>query len=494
MARDRCGLRGAAISHLQRLTRSWGLLADLSGNDLLLWAPESEGDGYIVLAHVRPTTGQTVHPDDPVGLVEAVGALPTIAAAVDQDGIVDGRRPPIGGGDEIELSAIPVRRHGLVLAVLTSEGLAAHSGAMSELETTYRSVFGRFAVMIDQGQFPFPHDEGDQPRAPRVGDGAVLLDADGRVVYNSPNAVSALHRLGVHTNAEGRRLTDIGLEPQTVRRAFDEHRPALVELDRGRDTTVLVQCFPLVDDDAVTGAFVLLRDVSELRRRDRLLLSKEATIREIHHRVKNNLQTISSLLRLQARRLRSEEAVDALEESVRRIAAIALVHETLAQDADGDDDEVLFLDIVRPLLRTVEEGLVSPEMPIEFRIVGDCGRLRGELAMPLAVVLTELLQNAVDHAFPAGLRSDGERCRVRIELEGTPDMVRVRVVDNGVGVGSEFSLDRPGLGMSIVQSFVCGDLQGTIDVADGPGSPPRVGTCVFLEVPRSRVAATVAGS
>ena len=80
----------------------------------------------------------------------------------------------------------------------------------------------------------------------------------------------------------------------------------------------------------MTGAVVLLRDVSDLRRRDRLLVSKDATIREIHHRVKNNLQTISSLLRLHGRRLESHEARAALEESVRRIRSIALVHETLS--------------------------------------------------------------------------------------------------------------------------------------------------------------------
>ncbi|MCH7789405.1 MAG: sensor histidine kinase, partial [Acidobacteria bacterium] len=299
---------------------------------------------------------------------------------------------------------------------------------------------------------------------------------------------------GVHRNTVGLRLSDVGLEPQMVRRAFDERRPALVEIDRGGDTTVLVQCMPLVDSGEVTGAFMLLRDVTELRRRDRLLLSKEATIREIHHRVKNNLQTISSMLRLQARRMQSAEAVDALEESVRRIAAIALVHETLAQDADGDDDEVLFLDIVRPLVRTVGEGLVSPDRPVSFEISGDGGRLTGALAMPLAVVLTELLQNAVDHAFPTALRSDGQQCRVLVHLENDPESVVLEVLDNGAGVPADFSLAEPGLGMSIVQSFICGDLRGDIEVIPGGGEANRPGTLVRLEVPRSHAKAAVAGS
>ena len=88
------------------------------------------------------------------------------------------------------------------------------------------------------------------------------------------------------------------------------------------------RCIPLVEGGSVVGGVLLVRDVSELRVRDRLLLSKDATIREIHHRVKNNLQTISSLLRLQSRRLTNEEAKAAVNESVRRIRTIALVHET----------------------------------------------------------------------------------------------------------------------------------------------------------------------
>ena len=150
---------------------------------------------------------------------------------------------------------------------------------------------------------------------------------------------------------------------------------------------------------------MLIRDVTDLRRRDRMLLSKDATIREIHHRVKNNLQTIASLLRLQGRRLQSPEAPAALAESERRIRSIAIVHETLSRDAG---DVVPLDEIVRPLARLVEETSSSPEHTIRFKVEGDAGELPGEVATPLAVVLNELMQNAVDHAFPEG----AERRRV----------------------------------------------------------------------------------
>ncbi|MGZ4717552.1 MAG: sensor histidine kinase, partial [Acidimicrobiales bacterium] len=241
---------------------------------------------------------------------------------------------------------------------------------------------------------------------------------------------------------------------------------------------------PLVVDGAAAGAAVLIRDVTEVKRRDRALLSKDATIREIHHRVKNNLQTISSLLRLQGRRLSSPEAKAAIEESVRRIRSIALVHEILSHEA-GDD--VPFIEIARPLVRMVEEGLLSPEHPVDIKIIGDAGKLPATIATPLSVVLNELLQNVVDHAYPAEF--DGEAGHVLLELDNDGTELRVRVTDDGAGLPEGFSLDAvTGLGLSIVRTLVTTELDGTIELVPGPGRGDRPGTTVDVRVPLGPVA------
>ena len=107
--------------------------------------------------------------------------------------------------------------------------------------------------------------------------------------------------------------------------------PVVGEIERGDSVTVLARIVPLLTDGEVDGALVLMRDVSELRSRERLLVSMDATIREIHHRVKNNLQTVSSLLRIQGRRVGAPEAKAAIAEAERRIASIAVVHEMLSR-------------------------------------------------------------------------------------------------------------------------------------------------------------------
>jgi two-component sensor histidine kinase len=315
--------------------------------------------------------------------------------------------------------------------------------------------------MITQGAFPFRGRAADLSAAPRVGDGAIVLDEQAVIRYASPNAVSALHRVGITANVVGQSVSELGFADSPVRQAFERHEPVIEEFDQTADVTLLVRCLPIIASQVITGGMLLIRDVTEVRRRDRLLLSKDATIREIHHRVKNNLQTISSLLRLQARRLESPEAKAAIQESVRRIRTIALVHETLSRET-GED--VAFIEIVRPLLRLVEEGLQSPDRPVRFIVQGDGGRLPATVATPLSVVLTELLQNAVDHGFPEGSAGG----TVVVELGGTDDDIEIKVINDGRVLDSAFDLNGvTGLGLSIVRTLVTTELNGSILIRAG---------------------------
>jgi two-component system, sensor histidine kinase PdtaS len=383
----------------------------------------------------------------------------------------------------VRMLCIPVRYRGEVVAVLTRESAPSIGRQPGELERIYVDVFNRFARMIAVGDFPFDAENIESKEAPRVGDGVIVLDDSGRVEYASPNSVSTLHRLGIHGNAEGLRFSEVGLEENVVRTAFAIGVPVTEEIPRGLEVTVLMRCIPMLDNRTVTGAVVLLRDISELRTRDLLLLSKDATIREIHHRVKNNLQTISSLLRLQGRRLESPEAKAAIEESVRRIRSIALVHEILSREA-GDD--VPFVDIVRPVVNMVADSMISPEHPIRFEVEGDGGILPASVATPLAVVLNELLQNAVDHAYPRKLDLTEEPGRVRVEIDRNGPALLLRVTDDGVGLAKGFDLDSStGLGLSIVRTLVTSDLSGEISVRNGSGPGDRPGTQVQLRVPVS---------
>ena len=474
LTRQHTSLDRDEIDHLQRLIGEWGLLADLSFADLLLYVPDHDGR-WIVMAHVRPATGQTIYQHDWVGSA-AKAELSLLGAARDTAAIAEGLINVDSVPEPVHMMAVPVCREGKVLGVLSREWADRSSRQPGELERTYVGLFQRFAQMIADGAFPFSGPVADSSAAPRVGDGVMVLDHEARVGYASPNATSALHRVGIGANAVGMRLAELGFNDSPVRRAYETRLPVIEEFDQTSDVTLLARCMPILAGGEVTGGVLLVRDVTEVRKRDRLLLSKDATIREIHHRVKNNLQTISSLLRLQGRRLTSDEAKAAIAESVRRIRTIALVHETLSREP-GDD--VAFLEIVRPLLRLAEEGLQSVDRPVRFTVQGDGGRLPSTVATPLSVVLTELLQNAVDHGFPEG-SSGGD---VVVVLANDGERLDIRVINDGRPLDPAFQLHQAtGLGLSIVRTLVTTELDGTI--AMRPGEPEDFAAAGLGELPR----------
>jgi two-component sensor histidine kinase len=478
LALARTALSGGDLVHMERLVSSWRHLADLSFADLLLLAPITgeEGHRFVVLAQIRPVTGQTNYPQDLVGTVVDEVERPLYARCWRSADIVRGDTSALGSKDRVRVQVIPVRRDERLIGLVTREESMTLARRSGELERTYFDVFDRFARMIADGTFPFDVDEVEMESAPRVGDGVIVIDAETQVKFASPNAVSSLHRMGIHAYAQSQRLIDVGFDDTAARSAMLLSLPVAEEIE-GDDVSVLVRVLPLVDQKQPAGALVLLRDVSDLRRRDRLLLSKDATIREIHHRVKNNLQTIASLLRLQGRRLQSPEARAALRESERRIRSIAIVHETLSREAG---DVVSLNEIVRPLARLVEETTSTPEHTIRFKVEGDAGELPGEVATPLAVVLNELMQNAVDHAFPEGASEDA---LVQVNLSRTDGHVEIEVRDNGAGLPDQFTLEGSrGLGLSIVQALVTSELQGSIEMHDDDGTSVLVR--VPVEMPR----------
>jgi two-component sensor histidine kinase len=249
--------------------------------------------------------------------------------------------------------------------------------------------------------------------------------------------------------------------------AIETGTPMEAEVELGGEV-VSRRVVPFRQGGKSAGGVVLVQDVTELRRRDRMLLYKDAVIREIHHRVKNNLQTIASLLRLQARRLDSQEAKTALEEGVTRIRTIAFVHETLSQ---ASSDLVDFDEVVRGVLRMLEDALGLVEQGVKTDLRGEVGELTAAVATPLSLVVTELIQNAAEHAFGA---SGGT---IRVTLERRDDRLHAEVEDDGIGIPGDFSWEESGLGLQIVHRLVADELGGKIALHRNGG------TRVEIDVP-----------
>jgi two-component system, sensor histidine kinase PdtaS len=484
LVEEHTALEPVDVEHLHRLAGDWQLISDLSFADLLLWVPVRDGDQYVCVAQVRPTTAPTAYQDDQVGRVAGGPEVAHLQVARSQGRIWREGDPVWYGDTPARHEAIPIRRRGAseVIAVVGRDTNLSTARTPSQLELNYLTTADDLAQMMADGTFPPPRHPGETTSAPRVGDGLIRLDAGGKVTYASPNAQSAYRRMGLPAHLVGEdlaavtaRLVDDPLEgtdaSQRILAALRGDAPARKEVD-ARGAAVLVRALPLMPAAVPIGALVLVRDITEVRRRDRALITKDATIREIHHRVKNNLQTVAALLRLQARRAPAARA--ALEESVRRVASIALVHETLAMSSD---EAVEFDGIVDRVAFAAAE-VAGPDYSVRIGREGTFGVLPAEIATPLAMVLNELLLNAVEHGFVPG--DDGS---VAMTVHRFRKQLHVTVADTGKGLPEGFALDGSDrLGLQIVRTLIAGELRGSIELRDRPEG----GTEAVLVVPLTK--------
>jgi two-component sensor histidine kinase len=470
--RDRSPLDAKQIRRIRELTSDWQLLADLSFADLILWVPlrkdfKTWPSGYVAVAHIRPTTAATVFNQDVIGDEIEWGARPRIDQALSEAEIIRDAQPEKFGEIFIKEETIPVILGDQVIAVISRHRNAELMRQPSRLELNYREVAHNVYRMVAEGTFPYTeHSELFDP-AVRVGDGLIRLDINGAIIYASPNAKSAFSRMGWAGELEGNNLGQAARSVSVVK--LEAHEEAIevglsgkalrrVEIENAGGTVDLL-ALPLLAGGDRIGAIVLLQNVTELRRRERELVTKDATIREIHHRVKNNLQTVSALLRLQSRRIEDPAASAALNEAVRRIASIALVHETLSSSAEAS---VAFDDV---LDRLVAHALdLSPRMgQLQIARRGELGALDPRIATPLSLVVTELIHNALEH----GLAESGNHLTITVGRGESG--AEITIFDDGVGLPKGFSLAASSnLGLQIVRTLTENELRGNIDLVRTP--------------------------
>jgi two-component sensor histidine kinase len=473
VVRHHTALSGDDLTWLHLLLADWQIIADLSFADLVLWLPDAEGQGFWAGAQMRPTTGPTAYLDDIVGGFVPQGRRPLIDLAWRDGRIVREGDPEWRDEVPVRVETIPVRRAGKVLGVIARSTNLMGVRTPSRLELAYLQTAGELTAMISEGQFPIPGERSELADSMRVGDGFVRTDVDGLVRYASPNAMSAFRRLGLVGDLVGADLVETTRSLVPAPNEPVSHNLGAVlggrvaqEAEIENATAALVvRAIPLWAKGGIVGGLVLLRDVTDLRSRERELVTREATIREIHHRVKNNLQTVAALLRLQARRLTAAEGRAALDEAVQRVAAIAVVHETLSQ---GFDETVDFDQVVDQLRHMVTE-VASHDATVTTERRGTFGTVPASVATSLAMVLTEAMQNAVVHGFGAGAG------HLTVTARRFSGRLQVTVEDDGRGLPKGFDPEASSsLGMSIMRTLVEGELNGRLVVDDGTEGGTRV--------------------
>jgi len=470
------------IDFLQAVERHLGILADLSRADVLIYCPVN-AERAVVVSQARPHSILPIYSESVVQRQVSALEEPAVFRALTEsrpgrhERRRDGQRSTPAQGMLIVQTTHPMRRaDGSVMAAVSIETNLIERERHHRRSREFQRALARFQEMVLAGAL-----SGVERLTPFAEhDGIVVIDAQHRIKYVSGIATSMYRKLGYTGDLLKWHFEDLVLDDNSVVREAFETGECLEREVSLRDRVWVKKAIPLfstgegwrwarrkaADVRWVEGVLITIRDETDARRQEEELRVKQAMIQEIHHRVKNNMQTIASLLRLQARRADSEDVRQALQEGINRILSVAVIHEFLAHQ---DARVINIRDVGQRILTQFREGVVDREKGIRLDLRGPNIYLPTQSATVCALVINELLQNALEHGYH---RHEGGTVTVNLKDDG--DQITISVDDDGVGLPADFDLPaltagNPGdqnssLGLQIVKTLAQGDLKGSFEL------------------------------
>jgi two-component sensor histidine kinase len=461
---------------LQAVEEQLPILADISRADVLLYGYSSPQKA-VVLAHVHPHSIAPVHALSLQGQEVEPGKAPRVFRALLHGRSVRGSEGLIAEGAPIVQEVYPVvsPRNGSPIAALVIETNLIESERLQRRSPVFRKALRQLQEMVLRGSL-----NGTENLSPfGEHDGILVVDPQKRIRYISGIATNLFRKLGYVDNLVSRHLTDletgddelVSLVMRTQRcmeaEATNRNRvwirkgiPILAQPGGLRALRHLLR-LPAPQPHLV-GVMLTVHDDTERRREEQELRIKSAMIQEIHHRVKNNLQTVAALLRMQARRIEGGAARQALEESINRVLSVAVIHEFLSRH---EARVINIKDVSQRIITQMQEWVRDTEKQIRLELHGPNVYLSTRQATACALVINELLQNALEHGYE---RKTGGT--ISVVLEDNGDQVSVIINDDGGGLPAGFTLEgADSLGLQIVQTLVSEDLKGHFELRNGGG-------------------------
>ncbi len=471
------------IEHLRKIEAGMPIVADISRADLLLFC-QSGPDEAVVLAHARPRSVTPVYVASQVGQRADAYNRAAVMRAFASHRVVRDNMAHVPGGAPVMQEVHPILgENQKMIGALCIETNSIEWERHSRRKKPFRIAVIQLQRMLIAGRL-----ENAQHLSPfGEHDGIVVVDAQEKITYVSGVATNLYRKLGFMAELVGQSIKDLETDDHRLISRVLEEQECLEEEVQEQQRIWVKKAIPLFSDASespltwlpfrptrprLVGVMMTIHDQTEERLREQELQAQATMVQEIHHRVKNNLQTIAALLRLQSRRVSSDEARQVLTESINRILSVAIVHEFLSR---REASVINLRDVAQRIIGQVREGLLDPEKRIEIELNGPSIFLSPQQATACALSVNELLQNAIEHGY-----ADKTSGVIKVNLTDQGDFVTIEVADDGGGLPSDFDFDRNvSLGLRIVQSLATNDLKGQFELKNSGN-----GTSATLKFPK----------
>ncbi|PMQ02248.1 MAG: ethanolamine utilization protein [Dictyoglomus sp. NZ13-RE01] len=431
------------------------LIADLIASDIYLYQPAVDISAGILVAEARPRVvpplsirqeiGKIVYFEEDEGLREI---FQNNKSTFKKAGIMVGGFPA-----EEEIIALK-KRTKIIGAIKIIRNLLIHNefpyNVRAFKESSYWLIRSLIKGELQWKEYVEPIKEQES---------ILILDRDGIILFSNLPGMRLFRSLGEIGNIWGKKIKDEFFQKYVEEKgktlsAYGEETYEEVDEER---RIFYKRILPITRDGKNPWRYYyIIKEITEIKEKEKELRFKSVLLKEIHHRVKNNLQTIASLLRLQMRRLDSEPARYIIQESINRINSIALVHESLSR---FEEDRVNIIEVAEKLLQAFKQTYA--ELPCEFHFVKTRKNLflSSKYATSASLIINELLQNAVKH----GLNKD-KNVSIILKIDVNNDYVTIEVVNKGENL-SNISTDTKGsLGLQLIQLLTEEELKGKLDI------------------------------
>lgn len=446
-------LAPAQIATLDNICSILGLASDLAHAQVTVYAKVCNEKTLVIVDQVKPNTSFVQQKSSMLGTIVYASEEPLIWRTMSTGEAIRGRRE-WALGMWMEMQVYPVRdASGNVIGVVSFET------SLEEAQLEGHQLLVETAqLMLATVKIP---SSSKSYRSLSASDGIVIVDDQGKIIFANSTADSIYKVLAVGCIV-GRRIYERQAHMALAQKAIAGQQACETELTAG-NMTLVQRAIPVIVNGVSVCTVVILTDVTELKKKEKELLIKSAVIQEIHHRVKNNLQTIASLLRLQARRTTSQEVKAALQESVNRISSISVVHEFLSQQ---DAEFIDVAEVTKNILELVIQNMLEPDFDLQTSFNGQTVILPSEQASSLALVINELIQNSIEHGFTG--RREG---LIGVEIATLIDSYKIEIYDNGIGMPPDFNPQASNsLGLQIVRTLIESDVGGSFEMYNDHGT------------------------
>ena len=438
------------IATIQGMSAVLQPLANLEDADIFIDCPSGDGDA-IVVAEAKPSYVPSSYKKTVVGLLARKENEPAVARTF-RLGVATKQMKAVTQENGRTIQSVEPIKNAVgdrVIGVLIREQRVDEQRQISERlhfsEQSYEQIANALSHMVGSNNW----------LTECIDEALIMVDRSGVVAFRNSLARDLYRQLGYIDDPLGQIYENVRLVDSVD--DTDQSGYSVIEITVGRHS-LSVKRIQLDSEDMAFA--VVIQDNTWKKEQEKALILKSVAIKEMHHRVKNNLQTIASLLRLQVRRSDNEETRKVLGESMNRILSIATTHELLAQSGV---DQVKIGEVILNIKNNTVRYFARPHFDVNITLEGDDFEVDSDIATSVALIINELLQNSLQYAF-----QDRESGLVRIVVTRGELYSRIEVIDNGSGYDVEnVRTDR--LGLSIVQTMVKDKLRGNLGVESGPG-------------------------